>query len=102
MAALRILTTDRLRRRLEERVPPRILDVRTSLEFQHWHLANAVNIPLAELAQRSAEIDPLVDVVVVSEHGIRSRKACEWLLERGYAKVLNLLGGLAELRFPFG
>ena len=88
---LRTITSDRLRRALEERVPPRIVDVRSAAEFADFHLPNAVNIPLVELEGRAAEIDPMVDHVITSEHGIRSYRACEWLGAHGYVKVINLL-----------
>jgi rhodanese-related sulfurtransferase len=96
------LTSDRLRRLLDERIPPRVLDVRTPAEFEEFHLQGAVNLPHAELEGRAGEIDPMVDVVVVSEHGIRSLRACEWLQSHGYLKVANLIGGVAEFRFHHG
>ena len=95
----RTLTCDRLRRQLEGRIPPRIVDVRTAAEFGQFHLPSAINIPLAEIESRAAEIDPMVDHVVISEHGIRSFRACEWLAAHGYLKVINVLGGMAEFRF---
>ena len=58
------------------------------------------NIPDTDLDMRCDELDPLVDLVVVSEHGIRSFRACGWLAARGYLKVVNLVGGLSEFRFP--
>ena len=100
--AFRTLTSGRLRRLLDERLPPRILDVRSAAEFAHFHLPGAIHIPLADLEKRAGELDPMVDHVVVSEHGIRSYRACEWLSSRGYLKIVNLVGGLTEFRFPHG
>ena len=51
---------------------------------------------------RCDELDPMVDVVVVSEHGLRSVRGCAWLIARGYLRVVNLVGGLSEFRFPHG
>lgn len=96
------VTSDSLRRKLDGRFPPRILDVRSPEEFAQFHLPAAVNIPAADLDMRCDELDPTVDLVVVSEHGLRSYRACEWLSLRGYSKVVNLVGGLAEFRFPHG
>ena len=99
---VRHVTSDRLRGLLDERIPPRIIDVRSAEEFTSFHLPNASNIPLADLERRAGEIDPMVDHVLVSEHGIRSRRACDLLAARGYMKVINLLGGIAEFRFHHG
>ena len=76
--------------------------MRSPAEFSGFHLPNATNIPLAELEGRAGEIDPMVDHVLVSEHGIRSRRACDWLAAHGYLRVINLLGGIAEFRFHHG
>ena len=79
-------------------MPPRVLDVRTAGEFELDHIDGAQNIPFEDLEGRSGEVDPMIDVIVISEHGIRSRRACEWLSTHGYLKVVNLLGGMAEFR----
>jgi rhodanese-related sulfurtransferase len=98
----RTVTSDRLRRLLEERLPPRLVDVRTAGEYEQFHLPSSINIPLGELEERAREIDPMVDHVLVSEHGIRSLHACQWLAARGYLRVINLIGGVCEFRFHHG
>ena len=96
----RTSTAERLRRLLEERLPPRILDVRSAAEFEKHHLPGATHIPLEDLETRAGELDPMVDLFVVSEHGIRSLRACERLFGRGYLKVVNIVGGMSEMRAP--
>ena len=93
--AIRTVTAEPLRRMLGGRLAPRLLDVRSREEFAHDHLPAARNIPIEDLEQGLAELDPMVDLVVVSEHGIRSLRACERLLARGFLKVVNLIGGLS-------
>jgi rhodanese-like protein len=51
-------------------------------------------IPLAQLPDRLPELDPAAETVVVCHHGARSAYATRGLDQIGFAKVLNLEGGL--------
>ena len=68
-----------------------LLDVRTPAEFQAGHLSGAVNIPVAELGARVAELGPRTTPVVTYCHsGVRSTRAAATLRGLGFSKVLNL------------
>lgn len=71
-----------------------VLDVREAWEYEFCHLPDSRLIPLDELAHRADELDPAEMLVVVCHHGIRSRTAQAWLLAQGFARVVNLAGGL--------
>jgi rhodanese-related sulfurtransferase len=43
---------------INENHAPVIVDVRSEKEFQSEHLPGAINIPLEELENRKAELDP--------------------------------------------
>ncbi|MFW5867794.1 MAG: rhodanese-like domain-containing protein [Armatimonadota bacterium] len=74
--------------------PPVVLDVRTAAEFEAGYIPGSVNIPLDELAQRLAELDPNVPVACVCATGYRSVEAAELLVAEGFSPVLHLDGGV--------
>jgi adenylyltransferase/sulfurtransferase len=71
-----------------------IVDVREPREFSAGHLRGAVNIPLASLSQRLAEIPPQSSVVFVCRSGSRSQTACELAARAGRAELADLEGGM--------
>ncbi|MBO8173255.1 MAG: rhodanese-like domain-containing protein [Bacillaceae bacterium] len=72
-----------------------ILDVRETGEYRVGHIEGSLNIPLGQVLQRTGELDPNKDIVVVCRSGNRSALACEWLASRGF-RVFNLDGGLTQ------
>ncbi|MGL4474352.1 MAG: rhodanese-like domain-containing protein, partial [Shewanella sp.] len=76
-----------------------IVDVRTPAEFAEGHLADAINIPVDQIAQVFAERDIAKDteVVLYCRSGNRSGKAQQTLIEQGYTHTFNG-GALEELQ----
>lgn len=76
--------------------PPRILDVRTSGEFETAHIAGAYNVPLDLLREHRDEIRSHLDdqVVLVCLSGQRAAQAEETLSAAGLSNVHVLDGGL--------
>jgi len=74
----------------------RLLDVRTEPEHQSHRLPGAVLLPIQELQQRLAELDPDENWLVYCEHGARSVYACEFLAQVGFEKLSNVRGGIAH------
>lgn len=60
-----------------------VIDVRTAEEFGQGHIPGAVNIPIEELAQRSAEIPPNIPTLLVCRTGRRAEAAYLMLQESG-------------------
>jgi hydroxyacylglutathione hydrolase len=56
-------------------------------------IPGAVNIPLAELANRIGELDPAAPTVVYCAGGYRSSIAASLLRRHGFADVSDILGG---------
>lgn len=79
---------------LRAALPHAVLDVREAWEFELCHLPDSKHIPLDELTARVGELDRAQTLVVVCHHGLRSRAAQAWLLSQGFARVLNLAGGI--------
>ncbi len=73
-----------------------ILDVRTSCEYEKGHLYNAILIPHDELEIRINELEEYknTEIIVYCKSGYRSQLASEILVEYGFTKVYNILGGI--------
>jgi rhodanese-related sulfurtransferase len=74
-----------------------VVDVRDPGEYGAGHILGAKNVPLSRIGAGGAEIAAKrkdKPVIVYSDTGNRSAKAAAALRSQGYAKVVNLSGGL--------
>lgn len=73
-----------------------LLDVRTQQEYDEGNIDDATLIPVDELESRLSEIADYKDktVLVYCRSGNRSMTASNILIENGFTKVHNLLGGI--------
>ena len=90
------LTPTELRRRwpAEQRDAFVLLDVREPAELALANVATAVHIPMREIAERRAELDPDKPLVVMCHGGARSRRVAEYLAASGFGEIYNLAGGI--------
>ena len=75
-----------------------ILDVRTTEEWNEYHVPGSTLIPIDELPKRVAEVPKDKEVVVVCRSGNRSATGRDVLLKAGYPQVTSLAGGLSTWR----
>jgi len=71
-----------------------LVDVREQHEFEAGFLPGALNIPLAQLADRLVELPPLRTPVFVCRSGSRSIAACAVASRAGIQSPAHLEGGL--------
>lgn len=71
-----------------------VLDVREDWERDICRLADTIDIPLAVLAQRAAELPRDGTLVVMCRSGKRSHAAASWLRANGFDNAVNLAGGI--------
>jgi len=75
-----------------------ILDVRTPCEYEKGHLYDAILMPYDELEfeARISELEEYKnsEIIVYCKSGYRSTLASEILVENGFTKVYNMLGGI--------
>ena len=73
-----------------------VIDVREPAEFAAGHLLGAKNLPLARLASPGADVAKRKDrpVIVYCDGSDRAGKAASALKKLGFARVLNLAGGI--------
>jgi len=82
-----------------------LLDVREPHEHAAMSIAGGILTPLASVLDGSGlvDLDPRRAVVVYCHSGVRSQRAAEVMVARGFARVDNLDGGIvAWLRSPEG
>ena len=86
---------------------PLVIDVRSPEAYAEQHIDGAVNIPVAELAERQAELPEDRDAAIVTAcfRGNLSIKGMLVLQSLGYRQVKSLNGGTigwAEQGLPIG
>ena len=73
-----------------------IIDVKSTKEYQKFHLDNSINIPIENIK----EILPKriqhknQRIVVYCSSGVRSIAACEIMSSLGYKNIYNIKGGV--------
>jgi rhodanese-related sulfurtransferase len=74
------------------------VDVREPQELAIVALAQFINLPLSEHADWSPDIytrlDKEIETLVLCHHGMRSAQMCQWLIDRGFTQVSNIIGGI--------
>ncbi|MBV8145795.1 MAG: molybdopterin-synthase adenylyltransferase MoeB [Gammaproteobacteria bacterium] len=91
---IRRLSAAALHEQLERGEQPLLVDVREDAEFAAGHLPGALHIPLGQLPQRLAEIDPQAAPVFICRSGGRSMAACQMALRANIRSPANLEGGM--------
>ncbi|MBL6987029.1 MAG: rhodanese-like domain-containing protein [Methylobacter sp.] len=73
-----------------------IVDVREDDEWNEHHIHGAIHIPLNQLTDRLAELEPYKNSPVITQcrSGNRSAKAQLALNSAGFSKVYNMNGGI--------
>jgi hydroxyacylglutathione hydrolase len=89
------ITAQALAEQLEGSTPPRVIDVRTPSEWEAGHIEASVNLPLARLSERLADLSRDQQCVVYCASGYRASIAASLLRRAGLREVSDLVGGLA-------
>ena len=89
------ITATELKQRLDNGEDIQIVDVREPFEVAIAKIPETLHIPLGEVVNRMAEIDPNRETVVHCKGGVRSAKAIEALKRSGFTgNLINLKGGI--------
>ncbi|MEO7713987.1 MAG: rhodanese-like domain-containing protein, partial [Gemmatimonadaceae bacterium] len=88
------ITPQRLHARIKAGDSITVLDVRETYEWAIARLPDARLIPLGSLPRAVNSLDRTAEIVAYCHHGTRSAAAVAWLQDQGFAKVLNLVGGI--------
>ncbi len=92
------ITTEQTREYVKTHAPGtfQLLDVRQPKEYLKGHLPGSILIPLKELPERLAEIDPGLETIVYCHSGVRSRAAYQILKAGNFKNVRNMAGGISR------
>lgn len=83
-----------LKRRLDAGESPLVIDVREGWELEISRLPGALHIPMSDIPARLGELDAAKETIVLCRSGGRSLRVAEYLAGRGFAKPVNLTGGI--------
>jgi len=91
------ITVEELKKRIDAKEKMHIIDVREDHEYDEFNIG-AKNIPLMELLTDIGQIEELKEeeLILHCRSGGRSGQAKEFLEQKGFSKVRNLLGGMLE------
>lgn len=78
---------------------PLVLDVREPWELQTASVSPAegfefVAIPMGQLPERLAELDPTRPIACLCHHGMRSLRVANFLEHHGFEQIANITGGI--------
>ena len=90
------ITVEELAQRMKNGDAPTIIDVREPFEYQVAHIEGAELKPLNDLMQWAPKLDKDQEYVMQCHTGARSAYATMLLLQMGFKKVYNLVGGIDE------
>jgi rhodanese-related sulfurtransferase len=71
-----------------------LLDVREPGEIAVAAIPFAKQIPMGEIPTRSHELDKNKIIIVMCHSGVRSMQVARFLRAHGFARVMNLAGGI--------
>ena len=94
MSTFKTLTPDQV---LVERTRDsvKLVDVRTTEEWNEGHIPGALHLPLSDFAslyKSALETDD--EIIIYCLHGVRSKTAAQFLAINGYTNVSHMAGGL--------
>jgi|SRR3990172_1425820 len=89
------ITTLELRKKIDSGENVLLIDVREPYEHEYVNLGGSL-IPVNQLRVRFKELDAENEIVVYCHRGNRSAFAVNFLLQRGFSKVKNLVGGIDD------
>ncbi len=71
-----------------------LLDVREAWEIGIARIDQTIDIPMAEVPARVAELDARQSIAIICHSGGRSAQVASYLVKSGFDRVANILGGI--------
>ncbi len=71
-----------------------LLDVREPWEIDIARIEETIDIPMSEMVERVLELDASRGVAVLCHSGGRSAQVANYLVQTGFDRVANILGGI--------
>lgn len=93
-----LITASKLDELKDSRAKIKVIDVRTTAQYQVEHIENAENITQENLRKIAGDLDPEIPCIVYCNKGITGNAAQNILLNRGIKTVFNLSGGFKQYK----
>jgi len=86
--------------RINDNSAPKVLDVRTTDEFNSGHVPGAIHVPYDnhQQALKALGLKPTDEVVIYCEKGGRAKKVETYLAQQGFSEVRHLQGDMSGWR----
>jgi rhodanese-related sulfurtransferase len=88
------LTPQEMVARLASDVPPIVIDVRETWEYEIAHVPNSTLVPLNTLPGYADGLDRGATYALLCHHGMRSEMAARWMAQHGFTHLINIDGGI--------
>lgn len=89
-----LMPVDELCHQLMEDPELQLIDVRRPAEYAKDHIPEAIHSELAHLAEHADAFDKSRPVAVICQSGYRSSAASSIMMQHGFRKVFNVVGGM--------
>jgi rhodanese-related sulfurtransferase len=94
---MKTMTVEELKAKRDAKENFRLIDVREPREHQVACIDGSELKPLGQIPQWSLELTDKNEALILHcHHGMRSERACQFLLQQGFTDVTNLTGGIDE------
>jgi rhodanese-related sulfurtransferase len=93
---MELITAPDLAKWLENKGQPQpvLLDVREPAEVQLCQIPESVHMAMHSVPERFNELNKATPIVCICHHGARSMRVAQFLEQQGFARVINLTGGI--------
>lgn len=95
MEEIQIITTEELKKKLEQGEKLELVDVREHEEVAQGMIPGAKHIRMSEIPANLDYFDKDKEYIFICRSSARSGNVCYYLQEQGY-KVRNMIGGMLE------
>ncbi len=87
-----------VKRKLDAGEPFLFLDCREKDEYATANIPGTLLIPMSELTTRVSELEAHKngEIIVHCHHGGRSLRVTNWLRQQGFARAINMAGGIDQ------
>ena len=94
MSEIPEITVTELKARMDAGEKLNIIDVREPYEFAIARIPGVKLIPLGQIGERSGELDPNAETLLLCRSGKRSADALQTLASKGFTDLKNIKGGI--------
>jgi rhodanese-related sulfurtransferase len=92
---IKIITPGELLEKVSKGENLELIDVREDEEVALGMIPGAKHIPMGQIPERIADLDPEKEYIFICRSGRRSENVCHYLQDQGY-KCVNMIGGMLE------